>query len=83
MASDWMRLEAEAQAASGQGFANLESAARENLLASVETGDVTADWLVSPARFFALLVRHTMEGLLRRPGQWRQPGWHRVGDDRL
>lgn len=76
-------LDAEAQAAHGQGFAGLETGAQDKLLARVEAGNVTADWLVPPRRFFDLLIQHTMEGFYADPGNggnrdgvaWRMIGF--------
>ena len=76
-------LDAEAEAAQGRGFAELEAEAQDALLARLESGEGTADWLVPPARFFTLLVRHTMEGYYADPGNggnkdgaaWRLVGY--------
>ena len=61
-------LDTEAKARHGQSFTSLEARAQDALLARVEKGEVTADWLVPPSRFFSLLVRHTMEGYYADPG---------------
>lgn len=61
-------LEAEAQAAGSASFADMEAAAQDTLLASVEQGAVRTRWVVDPARFFAMLVDHCAEGFYSDPG---------------
>ena len=76
-------LDAEARASAGAGFADLDPAARDALLARVEAGDVTNNWPADPARFFRLLVEHAMEGYYSDPGNggnrdgvaWRMIGF--------
>lgn len=63
----------------GAGFPELDAAAQDALLARVEAGEVSAEL----ARFFALLVEHTMEGYYSDPGNggnrdavaWRMIGF--------
>ncbi|MBV9851047.1 MAG: gluconate 2-dehydrogenase subunit 3 family protein [Armatimonadetes bacterium] len=76
-------LDAEAWVTHEREFARLSTHAQDALLARVEAGKVKADWLVPPVQFFALLVRHTMEGYYADPGNggnregiaWRMIGF--------
>jgi Gluconate 2-dehydrogenase subunit 3 len=78
-------LDAEAQARSGAGFAVMSTEAQDALLRDVESGAVRAEWTVSPAHFFALLVRTTAEGFYSDPAQggnrnavsWAMTGFER------
>lgn len=75
-------LDAEARAARGGSFVQLDIEAQDALLARVEAGNVTTDWPEPPARFFALVVRHTMEGFYADPGNGGNKNgvaWEMVG----
>lgn len=61
-------LNAEAIAQHGTGFATLTAEQQDALLRRVEAGNVQTSWAVSPARFFSLLVNHTVEGFYSDPG---------------
>ena len=62
-------LDAEASARFGRGFASLTTAQQDETLRCVEAGEVLANWEVSPARFFDLLVNTTAEGFYSEPAQ--------------
>jgi hypothetical protein len=72
-------LDVAAQAAGGAGFPELDTATQDALLARIEAGEVSPEL----ARFFALLVEHTMEGYYSDPGNggnrdavaWRMIGF--------
>jgi hypothetical protein len=76
-------LDAAALTVGGRSFPELDAAAQDALLARVETGEVSAEL----ARFFALLVAHTMEGYYSDPGNggnrdavaWRMIGFEMRG----
>jgi hypothetical protein len=76
-------LEQEAEAAGKSPFAALSPDAQDALLARIETGDVAADWPISPVRFFLMIVDHAMEGFYADPGNggnrdgaaWRMIGF--------
>jgi gluconate 2-dehydrogenase gamma chain len=76
-------LDAEAQAAAGAGFAELEPDAQETLLRSVEAGAVATAWATDPAAFFGMAVAHASEGFYGDPGNggnndaiaWRMIGF--------
>ena len=76
-------LEAEARAATGAGFADLDAARQDALLRQVEAGQVTASWPIDPAAFFHDAVEHAMEGFYGDPGNggnhdtisWRMIGF--------
>lgn len=80
-------IDAEAQAASGAGFAALTPDVREELLAKVEQGRVQTAWPVAPAVFFAMLVAHCAEGFYSDPGNggnrdnvaWKMIGFEVTG----
>ena len=87
LAQDYPRftdaLEAEAQAAQGQAFADLADAQQDVLLTRVERGEVQADWPLDPAAFFAEFIEHCAEGFYSDPGNggnrdgvaWRMIGY--------
>ncbi|MGN6561666.1 MAG: gluconate 2-dehydrogenase subunit 3 family protein [Thermomicrobiales bacterium] len=72
-------LDAAEIAVGGVGFPELDAAAQDVLLARIEAGEVSAEL----ARFFVLLVEHTMEGYYSDPGNggnrdavaWRMIGF--------
>lgn len=71
-------LDATARAAWGRPFADGEPSVQDVLLAQVETG-ARGEGL---ARFFALLVEHTMEGFYGDPGNGGNRGriaWQMIG----
>jgi hypothetical protein len=61
-------LDQEAQARTGQPFAELTPDAQTALLEQVEQGHVITDWPLAPADFFRQLVDHVMEGYYGDPG---------------
>jgi hypothetical protein len=77
-------LDAEADAAYDRPFAVLAPVVQDLLLGSVERGDTTAVWPVPPRKFFALLVRLTMEGYYADPsngGNRDGIAWRMIGYD--
>ena len=76
-------LDAEARAAAGVGFAELDAAGQDALLGRVEAGQVQADWPIDPAGFFHDAIEHAMEGFYSDPGNggnrdgvaWRMIGF--------
>lgn len=68
-------LDAAAQAEAGAGFVALPPAARDALLARIESGVASAPELVDLAAFFRLLIEHAMEGYYSDPGN----GGNRAG----
>jgi len=61
-------LDQEAQARTGQPFAELTPEAQTTLLEQIEQGKVITDWPIAPADFFRQLVDHAMEGYYGDPG---------------
>jgi hypothetical protein len=61
-------LEAEAMTGQGKGFAQLDPAQQDALLAQVERGATNIDWSIDAAAFFATLVQHCGEGYYADPG---------------
>ncbi len=61
-------LDQEAQAGTGQPFAELTPEAQTALLEKIEQGHVTTDWPITPADFFRQVVDHAMEGYYGDPG---------------
>lgn len=55
-------LDGEAQAVAGTAFDFLEDELQDEILASVENGNVVTRWSIVPGRFLRSLVQHTMEG---------------------
>jgi len=71
-------LDATARAAWGRPFAMSEPSVQDDLLAQIETGARGEEL----ARFFALLVEHTMEGFYGDPGNGGNRGriaWGMIG----
>lgn len=76
-------LDAEARAAAGVAFAELDAAGQDALLGRVEAGQVRAEWPIDPAAFFQAAIQHTMEGFYSDPGNggnrdgvsWRMIGF--------
>lgn len=61
-------LDAEAQAAAAQPFAQLAPDAQDMLLTRVEAGSVRVAWGVDPIAFFRMVVDHCAEGYYADPG---------------
>jgi hypothetical protein len=76
-------LEAEARAALGASFAELDADRQDALLRRVEAGRVATNWPIDPAAFFYDAVEHAMEGFYGDPGNggnrdgasWRMIGF--------
>lgn len=61
-------LDAEAQAAYGRGFAELDPSEQDAVLTRIETGKVATVWAVDPAAFFRMAINHCAEGYYSDPG---------------
>jgi len=75
-------LDAEARAAAGVGFAELDAAGQDALLSRVEAGQVQADWPIDPAGFFYDAIEHAMEGFysdLGNGGNRDGVAWRMIG----
>ena len=80
-------LDAEAWALAGAGFAEMPAAAQDDLLRSVERGEVATDWVVDPAEFIFTAAEHAAEGYYGDPGNggnrdaasWRMIGFEVTG----
>jgi gluconate 2-dehydrogenase gamma chain len=73
-------LDRHAKAAHGAGFVRLAEAQQDAVLVDFEAGGVP--WFRRAAEFFALLRKHTMEGVLGEPsygGNQGLVGWRVVG----
>lgn len=71
-------LDRHAREVHGKGFAELQPGVQDDILRSVEKGDVTE----SLARFFALVLKHTIEGMFGDPlwgGNKDYVGWKLLG----
>lgn len=87
LAADYPRfcdaLEQEAQATHGQAFAALAAEQQDALLTRVERSEVSTDWPLDPAAFFAEFIEHCAEGFYSDPGNggnrdgvaWRMIGY--------
>lgn len=72
------RLDTLAQASGEMPFAALTADAQDTILAAIERGEHSA----ASARFFALLIEHTMEGFYGDPGNGDPSGgvaWRMIG----
>lgn len=80
-------LDAEAQAAYGQRFDELNSETQDVLLSQIELGGVQTTWPVDAAVFFRMLVEHSIEGYYSDPGNggnhdgiaWKMIGFEVTG----
>jgi Gluconate 2-dehydrogenase subunit 3 len=75
-------LDAESQAVIGTGFALADAEAQDSLLTQIEHGSVKTTWTVDPARFFSMLIDHSMEGFYSDPGNGGnrdQIAWKMIG----
>lgn len=75
-------LNAEAEARHGQPFAALNPDAQTDVLSHIERGEVKAAWVTDPAAFFAMLLRHSMEGFYGDPrncGNLGGVSWQMIG----
>jgi hypothetical protein len=61
-------LDAEAVAQFGGVLAELAEPQQDEILASVERGDIKTKWSIPTAKFFRQLVNLTMEGFYADPG---------------
>jgi len=62
-------LEEEACIVGGASFESLQAEVQDDILASVEAGQVVTKWSVLPTRFIRSLVSHCMEGYCRFASQ--------------
>jgi hypothetical protein len=75
-------LDAEALAARGTHFAELDADAQDTLLERIEAGAVTTAWPIDPAAFFGAAVQHAMEGFYSDPangGNRDGVSWRMIG----
>ncbi len=75
-------LEAEARAFTGKSFSELETAAEDEILSCLETGQVALSWQVDPAKFFHMVIEHVMEGYYSDPengGNRDAIAWRMIG----
>lgn len=75
-------LDSEAGERYGKTFAQLDAAQQDELLTAVESGDVQTEWVISPRRFFEMLVNHSAEGFYGDPGNGAnldKNSWQMIG----
>jgi hypothetical protein len=75
-------VDAEAHAVYGQPFASLQPARQDDLLRSIEAGDVRTPWAIDAAVFAADLVGHVIEGYYSDPdngGNRDGISWRMIG----
>src|SRR5689334_6300504 len=61
-------LDAESQAVIGKNFAQADAAEQDSLLSQIEQGAVKTKWPIDPAKFFSMMIDHSMEGFYADPG---------------
>lgn len=75
-------LDAESQAIIGTNFAQADAAAQDSLLSQIEQGAVKTKWPLDPAKFFNMMIDHSMEGFYADPGNGGnrdQIAWKMIG----
>lgn len=75
-------LDAEAQTVMGTHFAQAEAEAQDSLLSQIEQGNVKTTWPIDPAKFFNMMIDHSMEGFYADPGNGGnrdQIAWKMIG----
>lgn len=75
-------LNTETRITAQQDFADLSPQGQDDVLSRLETGSVSANWSIDPARFFHMLVNHTIEGYYSDPangGNLNKIAWQMIG----
>jgi hypothetical protein len=75
-------LNQEAQSRYAQDFASLSEPAQDELLAVIERGEVSSEWLVNPRQFFEAMLNHSAEGYYADPGNGgnrEKTSWQMIG----